>query len=369
VWLPGGLTYATTPDDRLPRAAIDSFNRSRKSSGLTQSCFPSREISIIPPFSLWWVSMVHDFMMWRGEREFLAAQAPGVRAVLDYFVVRLLPSEGLLSPPAGWNFVDWVPTWDTSGGPRLGEPPMVRKQPSGILNWQLVMTLRQAADIEEFLGEGELAARDRRIAGTVQEATIRAFWDAGRGLYADDLAHEHFSEHCQCMAILSGGLDAQSQTQLVEAMTGHRDLAQATIYFSHYLFEAFRQAGRMEMMLTRMGPWFDALANGCFTTLESPEPTRSDCHAWGAHPVFHFLASVLGVRPAAPGFGRVTICPQLGSLEFARGAMSHPLGLVKVDLTRRSGRPSGTIELPPGLEGEIVIAGRSAPLSPGKQSV
>jgi hypothetical protein len=246
---------------------------------------------------------------------------------------------------------------------------MVCEQPSGILNWHLVMTLRQAAELEEFLGETELAARNRRIAQAVQEATILAFWDARRGLYADDLAHEHFSEHCQCLAILSGGLDAQSQTRLVEAMTGQQDLARATIYFSHYLFEVFRQTGRMEMMAGRMGPWLDALANGCCTTLESPEPTRSDCHAWGAHPVFHFLASVLGIRPASPGFGRVVIRPQLGTLSFARGAISHPLGLIKVDLAHATGRLSGTIELPPGLEGEIIIAGRSRPLSGGKQCV
>ena len=47
--------------------------------------------------------------------------------------------------------------------------------------------------------------------------------------------------------------------------------------------------------------------------------TRSDCHAWGAHPVFHFYATVLGIRPAAPGFRRVN--RRYRSRDSSRNAM------------------------------------------------
>jgi hypothetical protein len=36
---------------------------------------------------------------------------------------------------------------------------------------------------------------------------------------------------------------------------------------------------------------------GLTTWAEQPEPTRSDSHAWSAHPNFDFLTIVAGIRP------------------------------------------------------------------------
>ncbi|MDI6829012.1 MAG: alpha-L-rhamnosidase, partial [Armatimonadota bacterium] len=78
-------TYVSTRDDLLPRKAILQFDQSRKNSGITQSRYPSRIMQIIPPFSLWWIGMVHDYAMWRNDMEFVRDRMPGVRAVLDAF--------------------------------------------------------------------------------------------------------------------------------------------------------------------------------------------------------------------------------------------------------------------------------------------
>ena len=64
----------------------------------------------------------------------------------------------------------------------------------------------------------------------------------------------------------------------------------------------------------RMELWFNLIEQGFKTTPEAPEPTRSDCHGWGAHPLYHDFASLLGIdgknrRPAAFGFERVEIAP------------------------------------------------------------
>ncbi|HEY7116126.1 MAG TPA: hypothetical protein VH475_06055, partial [Tepidisphaeraceae bacterium] len=58
-------TYAVSGDDRLARKSLLLFNESRLPSGLTQSRYPCRVRQVIPPFSLLWVAMVHDFAMWR----------------------------------------------------------------------------------------------------------------------------------------------------------------------------------------------------------------------------------------------------------------------------------------------------------------
>jgi hypothetical protein len=103
-------TYIISRDDRLPRKALRMFDASRFPSGLTQSRYPCRVPQVIPPFSLWWVGMVFDFALWRGDREFVKTLMPGVRAVLDAFR-SCLNADGLVETPPGWNYMDWVPAW------------------------------------------------------------------------------------------------------------------------------------------------------------------------------------------------------------------------------------------------------------------
>jgi len=343
-------TYALTRDDRLPRKAVQLFDESRGPSGLTQSRYPCRVPQFIPPFSLYWIGMVHDFALWRDDAEFVRARMPGVRAVLDAFV-RRVNRDHLLEAVQGWNFVDWVPTWDT------GMPADADRGISGVLNWHFIYTLQLAAELEDVFGEPELAARNRRLAGQI---ATPAFWDDRRGLYADDLAKKNFSEHAQCFAILAG----DRRTKL-----DGPDLAQTTIYFSHYLFEASRVLGQIERVFNRMPLWFDLPRQGFRTTVESPEPSRSDCHAWGAHPIFHAFATILGIRPASFGFKSVRITPQLGPLPTARGTLPHPGGDLRVDFAINNGQLTGNVELPAGLTGELIHAGQTRPLQSGRQQV
>ena len=58
--------------------------------------------------------------------------------------------------------------------------------------------------------------------------------------------------------------------------------------------------------LDLLAPWRAMLDLGLTTWAETPEPTRSDSHAWSAHPSVDLLAIVAGIQPAVPGFERVT---------------------------------------------------------------
>ena len=153
---------------------------------------------------------------------------------------------------------------------------------------------------------------------------------------------------------------------MVDHLFTEAELARATIYFSHYLFETCRLTHRMEPLFDRLALWFSLKPGGFKTTFEMPEPSRSDCHAWGAHPVFHYLATILGIRPATPGFGTVRIEPQLGPLEWAEGTFPHPRGMIATRVERRGDRLAGFVELPPGVEGELILAGSALPLRGGR---
>ena len=356
------VTYVVTADDRLPRKALRMFDISRLPSGLTQARYPNRLAQVIPPFSLWYACMVYDYALWRGDAAFLRGLMPGVRGVLDHFL-GCLNADGLLRGPTGWNFVDWIP------GNAMGMLPECDRGVSGVLNWHLVLTLNRAAALEEWLGEPESAARFRRLATELAERTDAVFWDAQRGLYADDPDRNHFSEHAQILAVLSGHLPEQRIEPLKNALLQAGDLTQTTIYFSHYLFEMFQTLGLPEALLKRLTQWRELADRGMRTTPERPEPSRSDCHAWGAHPIYHFMASILGIRPASMGFREALIRPQLGPLQWARGRMPHPAGSIEVDLTRDGDTLTGHIILPPGLTGRLLLNGDTLPLKEGRRSL
>lgn len=330
------VAYVTQDDDRLARQALLAFDHSRGSDGLTRSRYPSRVRQTIPPFSLWWVAMVHDFAMWRDDPSFVASLLPGVRAVLDAYRTTV-DDDGIFHALDGWNFTDWVGEWSA------GAPPDAHWGVSAALNFQLALVAGLAAELEDQLGEPELAARQRRLARRVLSAAESRFWSEERGLYADDASHEHWSEHAQCLALLAG---AAHGATAVERAVGAEGLARTSVYFDHYLFEALGRIGRVDVVYQRLGLWFDQFARGLRTVVEQPEPTRSDCHAWGAHPIFHLYATLLGVRPAAPGMRAVRIDPKLGPLQWADGRLRTPHGPLRV----RVDQTGTTVELPDGVK-------------------
>lgn len=355
-------TYAITSDARLPRKALRMFDISRRLDGLTQSRYPTRVFQSIPPFSLWWVAMLHDFARWRNEPDFVREMLPGARGVVEHFI-RHIDAEGRLWASDGWNCFDWVPTW------KDGTPPDGQAGVSGPLTWTMIYILRLLGELETWAGERELSARMQRIAGQLAARAADDFWNEERGLFADDRAHKHFSEHSQSIALLGGLLDPQHRERMSANLLTAHDLARATIYFSHYLFEAYHLLGRTDKMLERMDLWFDLKARGLKTTVEMPEPTRSDCHAWGAHPLYHYFASILGIRPASFGFRTVRIAPDLGTLEWAKGSLAHPRGDIAVELHREGESLRGSITLPDKIRGAFSYKGMLIPLPSGSTKI
>jgi len=108
---------------------------------------------------------------------------------------------------------------------------------------------------------------------------------------------------------------------------------------------------------------------GLSTFAERPDPTRSDCHAWSASPVYELLATVAGIETAAPGFARVSIEPHLGQLTRLKASFPHPLGMIEVNYSRDGMRLEADITLPPGISGSFHWNNTSTALHPGNQQL
>jgi energy-coupling factor transporter ATP-binding protein EcfA2 len=349
--------------DRLVRQAISHFDRSRIPEGITASRYPSAVAQYIPPFSLIWIAMVHDYWMHRDDPEFVRGLLPGMRSVLAWFE-RHVDETGMVGPLEWWPFVDWAVEWP------LGVPPGGDDGHSTVISLQYVYALERAADIEQALGLASEARHYRARADSLKAAVGRLAWDSGRGLVRDEPDRELYSQHANTMAVLVGAVPDGQQWDVMEAVLADSTLTQATYYFGFYVLEALARAGLGDRYVEQLEPWRAMLALGLTTTPEQPEPTRSDSHAWSAHPNHGLLATVLGIRPAAPGFRAVRIAPHLGPMRRAGGTVPHPGGTIEVEL-ERDGEDGliATVALPAGLSGVFEWRGDEVPLAGGRQTL
>ena len=354
------ISLYTAGDDRLVRNAIDLFHDSRTPEGLTQSRYPSFLPQYIPPYSLLWVGMLHDYWWYRGDPEFVRGYLHGARGVLDWFEARLAPS-GLLGPLEWWNFVDWVPAWND------GVPPLDGGGQSSILSLQFAAALREAADLEAAFGIPERAEHYRAVRAKIIEGVRMKCWDRTRGLVADTAARKNFSQHANILAVLEDVVPPPDQPLVMKSVLEDPSLSQATFYFRFYLHRAMKKAGLADDYVKQLDPWRTMLALGLTTWAENPEPTRSDCHAWSAHPNFDLLATVAGIEPATAGFAEVLIEPHLGPLQKLTASLPHPLGDIAVSYQRKGEGLIADVTLPEKLSGSFLWEGKKVALHEGKQ--
>jgi hypothetical protein len=371
------ISYTVAGDDRLARQAIEAFNNSRIPDGITRSRWPSSVTQIIPTFSLLWVGMVHDYWMYRNDPEFVRAQLAGTRAVLEWFMARQR-ANGLMGKISWWPFADWGSDFD------FGSAPEGVDGGSSIITLQFVAALREAAEMERALGDPGQASLYDGAAERAARAVMKLCWNEKYGLLADTPAQNHFSQHANILGVWQDVIPHERQKRVLIEILSVSDpgdvkvadmnippMTEATYYFRFYLARALDHVGMGDDYLKLLTPWHTMASMGLTTWAEQPEPTRSDSHAWSAHPNYDFLTIVAGIRPNAPGFASVEIAPHLGSLKHVQAAMPSPEGLIDAEYTVSvvDGSVRAEITMPAGMTGTFDWKSMSHPLHEGKQTL
>lgn len=364
------ISLYVSGDDRLMRKAIQSFDESRFSEGLTMSRYPSSTPQVIPPYSLFWIDMVYDYWMHRDDSLFVSSFLNGIDNVLHFFISKIDNETGMLGRTGYWNFVDWADEWPWSSERQIGGVPAGGYAgQSSILSLHLAYSARHAALLNRWAGNETKAAYYEKVAKNLVEAVRQNCWDEERKYFADTPEKKEFSMHAQIFAALTGAVAGEDLIDFVSGFMNDNTLIQPTMYFRFYLTRAMKKAGLADRYLETLGLWREMLGLGLTTFAEKPDPTRSDCHAWSASPNYDFLANVAGIEPASPGFKTVKIEPHFGPLNEIRGEMPHPSGKIRFNLKRNNEGISGWVELPAGLEGKFFWKGKEQLLFPGENQI
>ena len=240
--------------------------------------------------------------------------------------------------------------------------------------------LRDASDMEAKFGSPQRAAEYEATFKKASAALTRSNWDARYGLFADTPEKNSYSQEANILAVWLDVVPRSQQVAVLRRILASRPEAATTVagnqvppmspltfYFRFYLSRALEHAGIGDVYLDELAPWRNMLQLGLSTWAETPEPTRSDSHAWSASPNYDLLTVVAGIRPSAPGFASVRIEPHLGQLTHLEATMPHAGGNIHVAYRRVEGSWQATIDLPKGLTGDLVWLGRTYPLHGGDE--
>ncbi|MCB0637629.1 MAG: alpha-L-rhamnosidase N-terminal domain-containing protein, partial [Lewinella sp.] len=172
------VSFYNSGDDRLIKNALNLLDYSRQPDGYTLSRYPDRQNQVIPTYSLWYVSMLYDYMMYGADQDFVRDKLMGSRQVLNYFIT-YLDADGSLKNVPGWNFTDWVPEW------RFGQAPMAEDGSSAALDLQMLHALQAGIALEQTLGRPEFVRLYAAIADQLTHTIREKYWNDTRQLFAD----------------------------------------------------------------------------------------------------------------------------------------------------------------------------------------
>ena len=305
--------------------------------------------------------MLHDYMMYRGDKDFISSKLPVVRLILEYFKGKERP-DATLYPLDYHQFVDWsFPA---------GEAPAGVDGRSSVADLHYLMALQWSAELEEWAGDPGIAEGQRLKAGNLSRSIKQLYWNEDLGLFVDHVGNVPvLSQHANSLAILTGVANDDTAASIMKKILLGDNMTHATLYWSFYVMEALQACGLGDQYLDSLDVWTQVMDLGVTTWPESGPNSRSECHGWGASPNFHFLKITAGIQPSSPGFNDVLVQPHFGDLNRIQANMPHPKGMITLDLKRTQGTVSGWIQLPEGINGTFSWNGTGLELSPGRNEI
>jgi alpha-L-rhamnosidase len=351
------VSYLNFGDGRLGKNAIEQFSWSMNEEGFQSARYPTNSMYYIPNYSLYWIGMLHDYMMYFDDEAYVKSKLNVSRNILKYFI-SLQRADGTIKKPAYHNFVDW--------SFKEGEPPFDAQGYSAIVDLHFLMALQWAILLEEYAGEKQYIKRYKGLAKKISSSIRDKYWNDSLQLFSDTPEGKYFSQHTNCLAILTGIAKDTEAKSIMKKVLKAENMTKATLYWSFYVFEALKKAGMKDEYLDHLGIWEQMLAAGATTWPETGLNSRSECHGWGASPNYHFYKLTAGIESAQPGFKHVNIQPDLQNHHSINSTIPHHNGKILIEATRDvNNKLTARVELPEGTHGTFFWENKKIRLKPG----
>jgi hypothetical protein len=275
-----------------------------------------------------------------------------------------------LAGATSWNyFVDWYVESNQGG---LG--PGHKGVNSAVVTLHYVHALQSAAKIFQTFGRSAEATQYLTRANFIKKKVYEQCFDAKRGIFAERPDKSFYDQHSNIMAVLTDAAPSSLHKSILSKILKEEGISPATYYYRYYLFEAIHKAQAPELFELAQQPWEELVNLNLTTALERFESgkkaTRSECHPWSTAPAYFYFKTIAGIEPIGLGFSTIKIAPKLGKLKQVEGVYPTPKGEITFKLQRQpSGGIQAELNIPSGINGQFIWAGKSTPIKSGAQRI
>ena len=302
-------------------------------------------INTIMDYTFYWFKSITDYYEYTGDGDFVREMWPRMISLMDYVLART-NSEGLAEGcPDDWIFVDWV------------DFPMHKR---GSLAFEQVLfvcaltAMQKAAticdDIEKQKFYSDLSSK-------VSQKLWETFWSEENHAFLhsieDGYLNSQITKFPNMFAILCLTMPEAKRQQIIQQVMLNPTIPPITTpYMRFYELETLCQAGLYTQVLNEIRDyWGGMLREGATSFWEKYNKEeagiqhlamygrpygKSLCHAWGASPIYLLGKYFLGVQPTKPGYEEYIVRPQLGQLEWIKGDVPTPFGLIRIEMTTKN---------------------------------
>lgn len=328
------------------------------------------EVNHIPGYSAFWVMGMMDYYHHAGQEEYARSMQPRLVDLLKYMEGDLGPDHRFDNARKAWPFVDWSPNLEhDTPEARMGT------------DFEYYAAFSRGAALLKDLGDTGDAEHFEAVAANIKKAAQASYWNAQSGDFGPRW-------QTNAMAIYSGVADPDQYNAIWSSVlskvgTPFYNALIITPYYNYYVITAMARTGHREQALDWIRKyWGGMIDEGATSFWEGYDPSwykrnfhtslQADdgtgyfvslAHGWSSGPTAWLMEQILGIRPTAVGFSKVTIRPDLAGLAWAKGAEPTPHGMIKVDLKASgSGASSGSsplktiaLDLPSGVDATVLV--------------
>lgn len=313
---------------------------------------PIPDLQDIPPYTFDWALGLLDYHLLSGDADYLRQRWPDLQAIVEKFAGPV---------PAANRGYGLFFDWDERVITRHGAQPPQRPELEACFTGKHVQFLRELARAAKWLNDAESAQR------LINDAEERAqAWHQANPGWAGRLGL-----HAVTNLIVGGVLAADDWPQAYAAVYDTHHRWTSSPYFTAQIVGVLglinRHTAAVELLHDYYGAMLDAGATTVWEEFDpdwklpvnAPPPQFGPPATWaglslnhpvGSTPARWLLTEILGVKPATPGFRRVSIKPHGCGLAWAHGSVATPQGPITVEWQRKGDRVVTEHQLPQGVQ-------------------
>lgn len=305
----------------------------------------------IPGYSALWVTSLYNLNLHSGDEAFLASQHANLLHVLSVMDAGLDADGILANTKRGWGFVDWSPGYyGATAETRIGT------------ELEYLRAYNDAAELLRELGDAANAEKYAALARKATTATQAQFLDPATGAYGK-------SWQLNSLAVLAhaypdgSAIWNESLSHVKQDSPADQPI---TPYANLWVLDAMSATGHSQQGIDWLRQyWGGMLAEGATSFWENYDlrwpktnyhlSLQADgtsgyfvslAHGWSSGPAAWLAENVLGITPTVTGYRTVDIRPALLGLDWARGSVPTPHGIIKISIDKQG----ITLDLPTGID-------------------